>query len=79
MESEIAISAQLGILDTQEPTEKPRLPITSGDQTLYTVHQQSILPDTGELQEVGSTLFIGLLCLIVILIFRRYQNSKSNT
>ncbi|GAX46506.1 hypothetical protein [Pseudolactococcus reticulitermitis] len=77
MESEITVSGQLGITDTQDPIEEPELPRTSGDQTIYTVHQQGILPDTGELQTSGSVLFIGLLCLIVVLIFRIRSTSKS--
>ena len=53
MESEITVSGQLGLTGTPRPSEEPELPRTSGEQTIYTVHQKSMLPDTGELQVAG--------------------------
>ncbi|MFZ2667800.1 MAG: hypothetical protein WAX40_05710 [Lactococcus raffinolactis] len=77
MASEITVSGQLGLTGTPRPSEEPELPRTSGEQTIYTVHQKSMLPDTGELQVAGVLYFIVLLCLIVILIFKIRSKCKS--
>ena len=76
MRNEIAVSGQLGMAEEKVPVEGSKSDQTIEERTSYTTQQQSMLPDTGELQDVGCIMLIGLLCLIVILIFKTFEKSK---
>jgi hypothetical protein len=79
--SDIAISGQLGMVET---IKEPKLPTTNESKPpTYTVQQQAasprtgLLPSTGDLKQAGSFIMC-LLCLILmlVLIFRTRQKSE---
>jgi LPXTG-motif cell wall-anchored protein len=81
MENEIAVSGQLGIMETKPPIEKPEIPKTTGEPPQYTVHQEELLPNTGLLPRTGELaqagfLMMGLMFLILILIVKSGRKFK---